>query len=402
MPFTLLVCGDLFNQKVNLELPFPDRPTIPELLSHAQNSFTQEMRVVPKPQGARIPDQFVIKNIEIYDDVLLKWVDLKSAQQLHEYDQLYCFQPHSPWQTDAQQDLPAPRPPTRPVPFTGAALGPSTPQPMGATPIMTQPDPALSGGYGAQMIHQPVMQGAPTAVGSIPPRENLNYQHAAMTTGLPQPVGMSAVAKERANVPLEERIRVSFQEIDEMQKGWIDASEVERAFRSRGIDFSANTVGELFIKADHPREGRIDIKKWHAFAQIYPNTVDAVYYRGRDLRDEQALRQSIASTQQELEAGRTKEQELRGAADAQAQHNQQLMQTLQDQESNLRSAADRRNLLEAQERALIEQEVKLERQKDALRVSVNKFKETADAFNRDAAQTGSPRRSREPATEFGL
>ena len=103
------------------------------------------MRVVPKPQGARIPDQFVIKKMEIYDDVLLKWVDLTSGQQLHEYDQLYCFQPHSPWQTDAQQDLPAPRPPTRPIPF-GASLGPSTPQPIGGTPMMTQPDPVLSGG----------------------------------------------------------------------------------------------------------------------------------------------------------------------------------------------------------------------------------------------------------------
>ena len=205
-----------------------------------------------------------------------------------------------------------------------------------------------------QVIHQPVMHAAPQTVGTI---RDLSYQNAAMSTGLPQPMGIAAVAKERANVPLEERVRVSFQEIDEMQKGWIDASEVERAFRSRGIDFSANTVGELFIKADHPREGRIDIKKWHIFAQIYPNTVDAVYYRGRDLRDEQALRSTISATQQELEAGRTKEQELRGAADAQAQHNQQLMATLQDQETTLRSAADRRNLLEAQERALIEQEV---------------------------------------------
>eukprot|EP01064_Diplonema_japonicum_P035922 TRINITY_DN7915_c1_g1_i1.p1 TRINITY_DN7915_c1_g1~~TRINITY_DN7915_c1_g1_i1.p1 ORF type:complete len:399 (+),score=90.80 TRINITY_DN7915_c1_g1_i1:61-1257(+) len=392
MPFTLLVCGDLFSEKVNLELQFPDRPTLPELQNHVQNVFTQEMKSAPLSHqpGTPMPDFFNVNKIQIYDDVLLKWADLSTPQQLHEYDQLYCFQPTSPWQTDVQKDLPAPRPPTMPVP------SPVNP-PAGH---MMQP----SIGYAPQSQGQ-IMMGNPAAAQPLPvantPHYSNNsntYAQAATVTGLPQPTGMSAVAQERPNVPLEERIRVSFAEIDEMSKGWVDASELERAFRNRGIDFSANTVGELFIKADQPREGRIDLNKWHIFAQVYPNTVDAVYYRGRDIRDEQVLRDGIAATQAELDAGRAKEQELRGAADAQAQHNQRLMQSLQDQEAKLRSAAERRNLLESQERALIEQEVKLERQKEALRISVNKFKETASAFDRDAAQNGSPRRSRAPNT----
>ena len=44
---------------------------------------------------------------------MLKWADLVAVTQLHEYDQLYAFQPQSPWHIDVQKDLPPPRPPTQ-------------------------------------------------------------------------------------------------------------------------------------------------------------------------------------------------------------------------------------------------------------------------------------------------
>ncbi|KAJ9444119.1 flagellar protein essential for flagellar pocket biogenesis [Diplonema papillatum] len=387
MAFTLLVCGDLFSEKINLELPFPHRPSLQELQNHVQNVFTSEMHAMPKPPGAGAPEKFVVSRIQIYDDVLLRWADLTSPQQLHQYDQLYCFQPRSPWQTDVRKDLPPPRPPTRPVAFSST----------GSPQHYSMPPPGLA--MGPPIAAVPPMSATPP-IGGVPDYSfNTGIQQPVSHGYLPQPTGIAAQAQERPNVPLEDRIRVSFQEIDDMNKGWVDSAELERAFRNRGIDFSANTVGELFVKADQPREGRVDLNKWHHFAMVYPNTVDAVYYRGRDIREEQVLRDTIAQTQAEVDAGRNKEQELRAAADAQAQHNQRMMAILQDHEHKLRTATDRRNLLEAQERALIEQEVKLERQKDALRVSMNKFKETASAFDRDAAQTGSPRRSRAPVQD---
>eukprot|EP00754_Rhynchopus_humris_P015983 Rhum_TRINITY_DN14488_c15_g1::Rhum_TRINITY_DN14488_c15_g1_i1::g.92685::m.92685 len=378
MPFTMLVCADLFSDKVNLEIPFPEKPTLEELRSHVQNQFTAEMRALQPPNMAAI-DQFVVSRVQIYDDVNNSWVDLSSPQQLHEFDQLYCFQPLNPWQNDLQKDLPPPRPPTVPVPFTGGGGAWSGQQPV------SQPAAALAAAPLQLSYQQP----------QAPPSQPMY-----VGGGLPQPHSLAAASGERPNIPLEERIRVSFQEIDEQRKGWVDSTELERAFRNRGIDFSASTVNELFQKADGTREGRLDAQKWHHFATVYPNTVDAVYYRGRDMRSEQHLRDEMAGAQRELEAGRAKEHELRAAAEAQAQHNQRLAAQLQSNEIQLRETTDRRNLLEGQERALIEQEVKLERQKDALRISMSKFKETANAFDRDAATTGSPRRSRAPPADL--
>ena len=116
-PFTLFVCGDLFSEKVNLELQFPEKPTLPELKNHVQNSFTAEMRCLQPPNMPAI-EQFNVNRIQVIDDAHLKWVDLSSPQQLHDYGQLYCFQPDSSWQTDVQKDLPAPRPPTQPEAFS--------------------------------------------------------------------------------------------------------------------------------------------------------------------------------------------------------------------------------------------------------------------------------------------
>ena len=296
MKFTMLVCADLFSDKVNLEIPFPEKPTLEELRSHVQNQFTAEMRALQPPNMAAI-DQFVVSRVQIYDDVNNSWVDLSSPQQLHEFDQLYCFQPLNPWQNDLQKDLPPPRPPTVPVPFTGGG---------GAWSGQQQQQ--------QQPVSQPALAAAPLQLSYQQPQAPPSQPQMYSGGGLPQPICMSpltprtthtrthththtalaAASGERPNIPLEERIRVSFQEIDEQRKGWVDSTELERAFRNRGIDFSASTVNELFQKADGMREGRLDAQKWHHFATVYPNTVDAVYYRGRDMRSEQHLRDEMA------------------------------------------------------------------------------------------------------------
>eukprot|EP01063_Lacrimia_lanifica_P015335 TRINITY_DN2212_c0_g1_i2.p1 TRINITY_DN2212_c0_g1~~TRINITY_DN2212_c0_g1_i2.p1 ORF type:complete len:389 (+),score=137.35 TRINITY_DN2212_c0_g1_i2:96-1262(+) len=385
MPFTLLVCGDLYQDKVNLEVAFPHRPDLNELRRHIESTFSAEMGVMPKPMGAPAHDQFVVAKMQVYDDVLLKWTDLTQPNQLHEYDQLYCHQPQNPWHSDVEKDLPAPRQPSRPAGFQSAGAGFAPPA--AAPPAGFQPQ---------QYPSYPPQQSTPV----LAPQSGAPQQQVVPSGALPQPMGNAAIACERPNVPLEERVRVSFAELDEMRKGWVDCAELERSFRTRGIDFSSATVGELFVKADQPRDGRIDLQKWHLFASVYPNTVDAVYYRGRDTRNEDQMKRDLAQAQHDLDQGRQKEQEFRKAAEQQAANNQRLMGVLQDLEGRLRAATERRQLLENQERALIEQEVKLERQKDALRVSVNKFKETASAFDRDAAQNGSPRRSRAPIVDL--
>lgn len=108
--YTLLVCADLYGEKVNLEITFAAMPTIGELQRKIVEVFGAEAQV-KRPQGYPAID-FQIARLQVYDDVLLKWADLVTATQLHEYDQLYAFQPQSPWHIDVQKDLPPPRPPT--------------------------------------------------------------------------------------------------------------------------------------------------------------------------------------------------------------------------------------------------------------------------------------------------
>lgn len=107
--YFLLVCADLYGEKVNLEITFPTMPTIGELQRKVVETFNAEANV-KRPQGYPVVE-FAIARLQIYDDVMLKWTDLVACTQLHEYDQLYAFQPQSPWHIDVQKDLPPPRPP---------------------------------------------------------------------------------------------------------------------------------------------------------------------------------------------------------------------------------------------------------------------------------------------------
>ncbi|ORC93080.1 uncharacterized protein TM35_000024060 [Trypanosoma theileri] len=110
--YTLLVCADLYGEKCNLELNFASMPTLAELQRKILLVFSAESNLRHSQGGLPTVD-FTIARIQIYDDVLLKWVDLISPTQLHEYDQLYVFQPQTSWHTDVQKDLPPPCPPSQ-------------------------------------------------------------------------------------------------------------------------------------------------------------------------------------------------------------------------------------------------------------------------------------------------
>lgn len=105
--YSLLVCADLYGEKCNLEVNFSSPPTIADVQQKLLRVFAAESNL-RRPQGHPLVD-FTIARIQIYDDRLLKWVDLVSQTQLHEYDQLYVFQPQSRWHMDVQKDLPPPR-----------------------------------------------------------------------------------------------------------------------------------------------------------------------------------------------------------------------------------------------------------------------------------------------------
>lgn len=114
--FTILCCADLHGEKVNLEITLNVVPvSVQDLVESLTRIFAREEAALQSSQlgaAADIP-AFEIVSTFIYDDALLQWTKLKSITQLHEYDQLYVFQPQTRGHRDTQQDLPPPRPPVR-------------------------------------------------------------------------------------------------------------------------------------------------------------------------------------------------------------------------------------------------------------------------------------------------
>nr|CCC93716.1 conserved hypothetical protein [Trypanosoma congolense IL3000] len=105
--YTLLVCADIYGDKCNLEMSFPLKPTLDELRAKIVAMFSAEM-VLRRPEG--YPETgFSIARVQIYDDSSLKWENLETSSQLHEYDQIYVFQPQTWWHIDVQKSLPPPR-----------------------------------------------------------------------------------------------------------------------------------------------------------------------------------------------------------------------------------------------------------------------------------------------------
>ncbi|KPA80032.1 hypothetical protein ABB37_05052 [Leptomonas pyrrhocoris] len=113
--FTLLCCADLRGEKVNLEVTLESPPvSLQDLAASLTPVFAREEVAMLARQGyAASAPTFQIANVFLYDDVLLHWTKLKSITQLHEYDQLYVFQPQTQRHRDTQQDLPPPRPPVQ-------------------------------------------------------------------------------------------------------------------------------------------------------------------------------------------------------------------------------------------------------------------------------------------------
>eukprot|EP01060_Flectonema_neradi_P022608 TRINITY_DN30856_c0_g1_i1.p1 TRINITY_DN30856_c0_g1~~TRINITY_DN30856_c0_g1_i1.p1 ORF type:complete len:442 (+),score=75.59 TRINITY_DN30856_c0_g1_i1:54-1328(+) len=414
--FTLLVCGDVYGSKVNLEIPFPNVPTISQLTHTIEEVFEAEAAVL-KPAG--YPTLEVkVSRIQVYDDTYLKWMDLVSSTQLHEYDQLYVFQPQSPWHVDLQKDLPAPRVPSGTTPSTAAAaVAPRVvpapqqfsqqPTAIAMSPVAGQvpPQPTLFATTSPAVIQQqpllaqqPVLshQPAPQSVSIFPQPMAASIPQQVIHTApqsLPQPVGPALANRERANLPVEQKIQIVFKELDTSAKGYLDYGDLERGFRSRGIDFSSTTIQELFSKGDTNRDTRIDWGEWVAWAGLYPNTLEIIYYRGIDTADDANLQHQRKSAEEAIERNKAREVDLLRQLEECQREYTTLVQQMNNLDSQTREATTRRTLLEQQERDLLEQEIKLERQKDQLRASQYRFQEVAQTFDHSATVQGSPRRA---------
>lgn len=107
MVFIVNVAADIYGRKHNIRCEFPMCPTINELVNAVESQYDVTARAT-RPVG--YPDlPFRVQTFQIYDDDMLRWVDLYGSAQLRSGVQVYAFQPESTWTTDVQGPIPAAR-----------------------------------------------------------------------------------------------------------------------------------------------------------------------------------------------------------------------------------------------------------------------------------------------------
>ena len=106
--FVLLVASELYGSKHNIEVGFPAVPCMSELIGHVESTLQIEHRLM-RPASKK-KERFRLEYVQIYDEVLQRWVDLLSSTQLHDWAQLYVFQHAQAIPADMQAQLPSTRP----------------------------------------------------------------------------------------------------------------------------------------------------------------------------------------------------------------------------------------------------------------------------------------------------
>ncbi|KPI83813.1 putative calmodulin-like protein containing EF hand domain [Leptomonas seymouri] len=288
--FIVQVAADIFGNKLNFELSFPSRPTVPEITRSAETAFSTE---IANTRADNVPPHtFHIAKIKIYDEDKSKWVDLLGEGQLVDYCQLYAFQPENPWHKETQKPIP-----------------PATKPPAAATTAPTAPSRsiALTNNVpsGSRTVTSTSSALAPYTGGRSEPTSSRRLYGAAggSSTALVVPRGSSDASPE-------EKLRVVFSEFDVKSSRMLDLDDFKAGFRNMGLDFSSATVEDLFERADLNHDHRISYSEFERFARLYPIMTDCLYFRSKNFWEEEQLKKEI---QAEIEAASKSESTLDAA-----------------------------------------------------------------------------------------
>jgi len=111
---------------------------------------------------------------------------------------------------------------------------------------------------------------------------------AAGTVTWTTPVGSprrQRIAQDAGVAPtLSEKLRSVFYDCDAGNKGYVLYADLRASFAKCDIEFTQATVGDLFTAADSNRSGHITYDEWVNFAIKYPQIIDALFFRSRDVK----------------------------------------------------------------------------------------------------------------------
>eukprot|EP01062_Namystynia_karyoxenos_P033645 TRINITY_DN24739_c1_g1_i1.p1 TRINITY_DN24739_c1_g1~~TRINITY_DN24739_c1_g1_i1.p1 ORF type:complete len:373 (+),score=86.45 TRINITY_DN24739_c1_g1_i1:84-1121(+) len=105
-PFAVRVATDLYGAKHNILIEFSARPTMMDLIAAVEAQYDTLARAIRPPGGPDVVYQ--VETMQVYDDILQRWVDLYSGAQLSPSSQVFCFQPNSGVHSDVPDVIPEP------------------------------------------------------------------------------------------------------------------------------------------------------------------------------------------------------------------------------------------------------------------------------------------------------
>lgn len=397
MVFTLLICADICGHKLNCEIPFAAPPTLTEVKQRADQVFFEEAQQLNRlgrlthaaaellattvvPPGFDMHGQYSesgllsLGRIQVYDDSMLRWVDLVSPNQLHEYDQIYVFPKHRAHLSQVR-DLPPPMP-------TGAAVA------------RTQVGEATSNALAKSIAsaNRGNASAAPSGLSLSPSRfggtnTNINTLNASGLYVPPQTVrdGVVDLSPSRRTNPrgatlldntnntsfaisveeLDKRQRQVFRICDAENHNYISVADFRSLFNRTKVLFNDVTVTEIF--AMHSANGRfMTFSEFQIFSRHFPQLFAAIYRRLTETQAETDMAN-------ELELGAKRALGLRDEHDELVRRLEAIKRELEAQEKRTREVAAQleqsktsRGHVEEEEQVVLEKEVRIHFQREML------------------------------------
>lgn len=396
--FTLLICCDIVGHKINCEVPFQSPPTLAEIRQRADLIFYEEAMALQRagrltPAASELLAKTVVapgfdgrgqyqdsgmlslNRIQVYDDSLLKWVDLIGVGQLFEYSQLYIYPKHRS-HLSQQTDLPPPK-------QTGAALARrevGDAHYSGVLGTSTVASTAVSHNNNSNLLG--TRSAASPSRYLVPPNQN-NNSAVAGAAGSYSPSRFArsgnefdaqarAIAAVDQSRPfdlgveeLDRRQRAVFQVADRNSNSYLSVEDFRSLIMRTKILFNDVTITELF--AIHSANGKfLSFQEWQQVTRSYPQLFAAMYRRLMDTQTETDM-------SNELELGAKRLVGMRAEVEELARRLAQLKGEIVSQEGRSKEIADRlaaarvgRVPVEEEEQVVLEKEVRIRFQREML------------------------------------
>lgn len=188
----------------------------------------------------------------------------------------------------------------------------------------------------------------------------------------------------------QDKVSAVFKEMDINESEQIEVSEMIHAFNAAGIDFNEETIVRLFEKSDANGDGRITWDEFCVFAELFPNTVETLYWRLRQVDVEGTSRSAAGA----LKTHRQEEHTIKKKLADMERERKVLESRVRQEQAIARELDPRRRYLEDEEQDLINKEFALQFHRDMVVQAEVNFSETASRFDHASQKQGSPRRAR--------